>query len=618
MLLAEALQRGGGSAGVHLIDISSQALEQTEQRLTRCGTSSVVGHRSTYEEGLRRAVAARRAGSTMLVLLLGSNIGNFDRPAAGAVPRPYSRDARAWRSAAARRRSRQARARSAPRLRRSARRDGGVQQEPARPHQPRAWRRFRSDGLRAPGGVERRESADRDAPGEPHRPARRDLAAAMWGAVCRGRIDLDGELVQVHTRAAVAELGSVRVFRDRTVDRSGRPVRADVVRSVNDRCYRSAVCKPPRLASRLSVESMHDASCASGAVGGRRGRARVAAQPISAASAINSTVTSPRKSGRRPPRSGFHQRDPKDGADATFETEVRVAYDGNAIYIAVQAIDPEPSRIVGNLTRRDESSPSDWIRVMIDSFHDRRSAYEFAVNPAGRQGGHLLVQRHQQRPGLGRRVGRRGQPQRSRAGARSFAIPVLAAALPPDATATFGFAVVREIGRLNETTTWPLLAKSARLRVVVRRADRLADRSVAEAPRAGAVRGRRLTTQPVDDGQPLQDANERRRRSRRRSQVRRQAEPHAHRHGQPGLRPGRSRSGRGQPVGVRDVLLGAAAVLRRRLRHLPVRRRLQRRQLQRAVLLAPHRPRAAGRGRRSPTASTPTRRRRRRSSAPRS
>ena len=28
-------------------------------------------------------------------------------------------------------------------------------------------------------------------------------------------------------------------------------------------------------------------------------------------------------------------------------------------------------------------SPSDWIRVMIDSFHDRRSAFEFAVNPAG-------------------------------------------------------------------------------------------------------------------------------------------------------------------------------------------------------------------------------------------
>jgi uncharacterized SAM-dependent methyltransferase len=65
-----------------LIDISSQALEQTEQRLTRLRHFSVVGHQSTYEDGLRKAAAARDPGSPVLVLLLGSNIGNFDTPAA--------------------------------------------------------------------------------------------------------------------------------------------------------------------------------------------------------------------------------------------------------------------------------------------------------------------------------------------------------------------------------------------------------------------------------------------------------------------------------------------------------------------------------------------------------
>ena len=84
VLLAEALQSRGASARVHLIDISSQALEQTEQRLTRLHHFSVVGHQSTYEEGLRRAAAARDDGSPVLVLFLGSNIGNFDTPAAAA------------------------------------------------------------------------------------------------------------------------------------------------------------------------------------------------------------------------------------------------------------------------------------------------------------------------------------------------------------------------------------------------------------------------------------------------------------------------------------------------------------------------------------------------------
>jgi L-histidine N-alpha-methyltransferase len=81
LVLAEAIQARGGTARVHLIDISSQALEHTEQRLTRFQHFSVVGHQSTYEDGLRRAAAARAGSGPMLVLLLGSNIGNFDAPA---------------------------------------------------------------------------------------------------------------------------------------------------------------------------------------------------------------------------------------------------------------------------------------------------------------------------------------------------------------------------------------------------------------------------------------------------------------------------------------------------------------------------------------------------------
>ena len=81
VILAEALQNAGARARVHLIDISSQALEQSERTLGRLRHISVVGHRETYEVGLR-AAAAERDGGPMLVLLLGSNIGNFDAPAA--------------------------------------------------------------------------------------------------------------------------------------------------------------------------------------------------------------------------------------------------------------------------------------------------------------------------------------------------------------------------------------------------------------------------------------------------------------------------------------------------------------------------------------------------------
>ena len=87
MLLAEALQAEGGSALVHLIDISSHALEETERRLHRFEHFSVLGHQSTYEDGLRAAAAERFGSSPMLVLFLGSNIGNFDPSEADAFLR---------------------------------------------------------------------------------------------------------------------------------------------------------------------------------------------------------------------------------------------------------------------------------------------------------------------------------------------------------------------------------------------------------------------------------------------------------------------------------------------------------------------------------------------------
>lgn len=81
-MVAEALRNRRRGVSVHLIDISPTALELSERTLNRFEHVSVVGHRATYEEGLRRAAAERTGRGTMFVLFLGSNIGNFDSPAA--------------------------------------------------------------------------------------------------------------------------------------------------------------------------------------------------------------------------------------------------------------------------------------------------------------------------------------------------------------------------------------------------------------------------------------------------------------------------------------------------------------------------------------------------------
>ena len=83
-LLIQPIVRRGRRFVTHLIDVSQSALDQTEGRLERYEGVSVVGHRATYEEGLRRVARERSPESTLVVLFLGSTLGNFDRDAASA------------------------------------------------------------------------------------------------------------------------------------------------------------------------------------------------------------------------------------------------------------------------------------------------------------------------------------------------------------------------------------------------------------------------------------------------------------------------------------------------------------------------------------------------------
>jgi hypothetical protein len=85
-----------------------------------------------------------------------------------------------------------------------------------------------------------------------------------------------------------------------------------------------------------------------------------------------------------PVASGFIQNEPREGAPATYDTEVRVLYDDEALYFGVFAHDDQPSRIIVNDLKEDFSTGnSDGFRVVLDTFHDERNAYQFATNPAG-------------------------------------------------------------------------------------------------------------------------------------------------------------------------------------------------------------------------------------------
>ena len=188
---------------------------------------------------------------------------------------------------------------------------------------------------------------------------------------------------------------------------------------------------------------------------------RVPATPIPEASAIRVDGELTEAAWQQAPViTGFLQREPRDGAPATYDTQARVAYDATCLYVAVTAIDPEPAKIVGFRTRRDEGSPSDWIRVLVDSFHDRRTAFEFAVNPAGvKQDVYWYNDGNSDRGWDA--VWDVAVTRVTNGWRAEFRIPLSQLRFRPAESTTFGLAFARQIGRLNETDTWPLLSKTA-------------------------------------------------------------------------------------------------------------------------------------------------------------
>lgn len=80
------------------------------------------------------------------------------------------------------------------------------------------------------------------------------------------------------------------------------------------------------------------------------------------------------------PISAFVQKRPDEGKKPTEDTEVRIVYDNSSIYFLFICYDSDPQKIEARLTPRDHIQSSDNVKIDIDSFFDRRTAFEFTVN----------------------------------------------------------------------------------------------------------------------------------------------------------------------------------------------------------------------------------------------
>lgn len=81
-----------------------------------------------------------------------------------------------------------------------------------------------------------------------------------------------------------------------------------------------------------------------------------------------------------------YQDEPNEKGTPPVKTDAYIYDDGHNLYVAFVAYDPEPSKIRAALRDRDTLWQDDNVGLVIDTFNDERTGYEFYVNPLGAQG----------------------------------------------------------------------------------------------------------------------------------------------------------------------------------------------------------------------------------------
>jgi len=156
-----------------------------------------------------------------------------------------------------------------------------------------------------------------------------------------------------------------------------------------------------------------------------------------------------------PQFSHFRQFQPKVNVAPSFRTEFQVAYDEKNLYAFVRMFDPHPDSIMHALSRRDVRGPSDQVKLIIDSYDDKRTGFEFAVNPDGVKRD-FTISNDNQEDGSWNGIWEVETRVDSLGWTAEFRIPFSQLRYASVETHTFGFGVWRDIERYTERDSWPL------------------------------------------------------------------------------------------------------------------------------------------------------------------
>jgi hypothetical protein len=157
---------------------------------------------------------------------------------------------------------------------------------------------------------------------------------------------------------------------------------------------------------------------------------------------------------------GFRTFTPVQNGEPRFRTVAKIAYDDKNLYVFTRMYDPHPDSIVNLMSRRDVRTNSDWIKVMLDPYHDRRTGFEFCVNPSGVKRDYAIIDDGMEDQSwdavwdVGTRIDSLGW-------VAEFRIPLNQLRYANATDHTFGIMIWRDVARFNERYSWPNYDRSS-------------------------------------------------------------------------------------------------------------------------------------------------------------
>lgn len=158
------------------------------------------------------------------------------------------------------------------------------------------------------------------------------------------------------------------------------------------------------------------------------------------------------------PITEFVQRLPQDGADPTEKSQMQIAYNDQYLYFGFTFYDSEPEKVRATILNRGGwIHRDDKLEIALDTYHDKRNAYLFEMNPLGTQDDALITD--ESSPGLDEWAW--DGVYISEGNVTDFgwvlevAIPWTTLRFPSKDELTMGLAIKRYINRKNESVMWP-------------------------------------------------------------------------------------------------------------------------------------------------------------------